>query len=203
MGVQISAYAHTLTRGSSCNRIRTRGVISSKFGGISRASSRGVSAGCQYEALVSWQLMHELNIEVCKATEGEDAVGDCDLRREIRDAADSAERNIVEGFERRNPLVFANFLDFSSTAARQARSLLRKGVASRCLSVEQFDRLDKLAVDALRAVVKFQRFLRSPGAKRITTGRYQRPYTTRISEPRNDAGSPTVQAASKAARSGT
>ena len=184
-GIQISAYAHTLTRRSSCNAFVLTGEIPSELGGISDASSRGMSAGCRYEELVSWQRMHELNIQVCKATE---CVDDCDLRREIRDAADSAERNIAEGFGRHNPLVFANFLDFSSTAARQTRSLLRKGLACGCLSVEQFDRLDKLAVHALRAVVNFQRFLRSPAAKRITTGRYQRPYTTRIPEPRNDAG---------------
>jgi four helix bundle protein len=148
-----------------------------------------MSAGCQYKELVSWQRMHELNIEVCKATEDGGAGGGCDLRRAIRDAADSAERNIAEGFERHKPLVFANFLDFSRAAARDTRSLLTKGLTCGYFSAEQFDRLDKLAVHALRAVVNFQRFLRSPAAKRITTGRYKRPYTARIPEPRNEPGS--------------
>ena len=142
----------------------------------------------QYKELVSWQRMHELHIEISNAIE--DAVGsDCVFRDEILDAAGSAERNIAEGFGSHNSLVFANHLDFSSTAARQTRSLLRKGLACGRLSAEQFDRLDMLAVHALRAVVKFQRFLRSPAAKRITTGRYQRPYTARIPESRTEPGS--------------
>jgi len=75
----------------------------------------------QYKELVSWQRMHELNIEISKATEH--AVGrDCAFRDEILDAAGSAERNIAEGFGRHNSMVFANFLDFSSAAARQTRS---------------------------------------------------------------------------------
>src|SRR5262249_38051750 len=107
-------------------------------------------------------------------------------RDEIHEAAGSAERNIAEGFGRHNPLVFANFLDFSSAAARRTRSLLRTGLACGYFSSEQFDRLDGLAVHALRAVVNFQRFLRSPAAKRITTGRYQRPYTARFSNRASD-----------------
>jgi four helix bundle protein len=147
-----------------------------------------MSTGYQYKELVSWQRMHELNIEVSKAIE-DAAGGDSAFRDEILDAAGSAERNIAEGYGRHNPLVFANFLDFSSAAARQTRLLLRQGLACGCLSVEQFDRLDQLAVHALRALVKFQRFLRSPAAKQITTGRYQRPYTVCIPEPRNEPGS--------------
>jgi four helix bundle protein len=145
-----------------------------------------MSAGCQYKELVSWQRMHELNIEVHKATEDAFGLGERDLRRKIRDAADSAERHIAQGFERHQPLVFANFLDFSRTAARDTRLLLRTGLTCGYFTAEQFDRLDQLAVDALRAVVKFQRFLRSPAAKRTTTGRYQRPYTARMPNPAND-----------------
>ena len=131
--------------------------------------------------------MHELKIEVRRATEDRWAGGDLDVRGEIRDAVDSAERNIEEGFGRYNPLAFANFLDFSRVFACQTRSLLRKGLACGYFSAEQFNRLDALAVHALRAVVKFQRFLRSPAAKAITSGRYQRPYTARVSTPANDA----------------
>jgi four helix bundle protein len=139
----------------------------------------------QYKELVSWQRMHELSIEISKATEH--AVGrDCVFCDEILDAAGSAERNIAEGFGRHNSMVFANFLDFSSAAARQTRSLLRTGLARGYFSAEQFDVLDKLAVHALRAVVNFQRFLRSPAAKRVTTGRYQRPYTARIPSSANE-----------------
>jgi hypothetical protein len=60
-----------------------------------------------FEELVSWQRMHQLNIEVWKATEEGRAGRDFDFRDEIRDAADSAERNIAEGFGRFRPLVSA------------------------------------------------------------------------------------------------
>jgi four helix bundle protein len=147
--------------------------------GIAHASLERMGNARQFEELVSWQRMHALNIEVRRATEDACVVRDLDFCDEIRDAAGSAERNIEEGFARHNPLLFANFLDFSSAAARETRSLLKKGLACGYFSAEQFDLLDKVAVHGLRAVVNFQRFLRSPAAKRITTGRYQRPYTAR------------------------
>src|SRR5262245_42695844 len=144
---------------------------------------RDMGSARHCEELVSWQRMHELKIEVQKATEDGSIDRDLDFRQAIRDASDSAERNIEEGFRRCAPLVFANFLDFSRTSACATRSLLRKGLARGLFSADQFDRLDKLAVQGLRAVVNFQRFLRSPAAKRNVTGRYQRPYTARIPSP--------------------
>jgi four helix bundle protein len=54
----------------------------------------------RFEDLISWQRMHELNIEVWKATEHGRASRDFDFRNEIRDAADSAERDVAEGFGR-------------------------------------------------------------------------------------------------------
>ena len=129
--------------------------------------------------------MHALKIEIQRATEDGLIGGDSDFRHAICDAAGSAERNIEEGFSRCAPLVFANFLEFSRTAACETRSLLRKGRALGFFSADQFDRLDQLAVQGLRAVVHFQRFLRSPAAKRNVTGRYQRPYTAPVSHSPN------------------
>ena len=136
-----------------------------------------------FEELVSWQRMHELNIEVWKATENGRAGRDFDFRDQIRDAADSAERNIAEGFGRYKPLVFANFLDFSRASACETRSLLRKGLTCGYFSAEHFDRLDKLAVRGLQAVASFQRYLRSPTARRNAMRRYQRPYTAPRQKP--------------------
>jgi four helix bundle protein len=141
-----------------------------------------MSVGRQVEELVSWQRMHELRVEIWKATELELAERDVDFRDDIRDAVDAAERNIAEGFGRFNALVFANFLEFSRASACEARSLLRKGVASEYFTTVQFDQFDRLALRALRAVASFQRFLRSPAAKHIVARRYPRPYTA----PRTD-----------------
>jgi four helix bundle protein len=88
-----------------------------------------VAGANRFEDLLSWQRMHELNIEVWKATEHGPVARDFDFRNEIRDAADSAERNIAEGFGRFNPPVFANFLDFSRASALETNRSLKKGRA--------------------------------------------------------------------------
>jgi four helix bundle protein len=158
--------------------------------GTGHAFTIGMSGARDFEELVSWQRMHELNIEIWKATEHGRAERDFDFRDEIRDAADSAERNIAEGFGRYRPLVFANFLDYARASACETRSLLRKGVACGYFSAEQFEGLDKLAVRGLQAVAKFQRYLRSPAAQRNAGRRYQRPYTAPRVKPPNDPNGP-------------
>ena len=60
-------------------------------------------------------------------------------------AADSAERNIAEGFGRYNPPQFAHFLDFSRASAQETRSLLKKGAAVGYFSPDEYDRLNLLA----------------------------------------------------------
>lgn len=145
-------------------------------------SSIGMSDARQFEELVCWQRMHALNIGIRNVTTEGRAAGDFAFRDEIRAAADSAERNIVEGFGYFKPLVFAYFLDFSRVSAFATRSLLRKGLASRYFDAEQVDRLDKLAISALQSVTILQRFLRSPAAKRIVARRYPRPYTAPVTE---------------------
>ena len=144
-----------------------------------------MSGARDFEELVAWQRMHELNVEVWKATEDGRAGRDFDFRNEIRDAADSAERNIAEGFGHYRPLVFANFLDYARASACETRSLLRKGLACGYFTAEQFDALEKLAVRGLQALAKFQRYLRSPAAQRNAGRRYQRPYTAPCPKPAN------------------
>src|SRR5581483_5329972 len=92
------------------------------------------------EELVSWQRMHELNVEVFKATERGPASRDFDFRDEIRDAADSTERNVAEGFGRYAPAVFANFLDYTRASAHETRSLLRKGLLAGYFPEDEFER---------------------------------------------------------------
>ena len=142
-----------------------------------------MSGAPDFEELVCWQRMHELNIRVGKATQDGAVGGDVEFCEQIRGAADAAERHIVDGFGHVKPLVFAYFLDFSRTSASLTRSLLRKGLACGYFSAEHFDRLDMLAVRGLQAVTSFQRYLRSPAAKRQGGQRYQRPYTAPRQKP--------------------
>jgi four helix bundle protein len=120
----------------------------------------------RFEDLISWQRMHELNIEIWKATESGRVAKDLDFCREIRDAADSADRNIAEGFGRYSPAQFVHFLDISRASALETKSLLNKGLAVGYWEDTEFRRLDSLATRGLQAVARFQRYLRSPQAKR-------------------------------------
>jgi four helix bundle protein len=149
-----------------------------------------VAGANRFEELLSWQRMHELNIEVWKATEHGPVARDFDFRNEIRDAADSAERNIAEGFGRFNPPVFANFLDFSRASALETKSLLKKGLAVGYFKAEEATRLESLADRGLQAVAKFQRYLRSPEAKRNAARRYRRKWTPRNKNTSNDPNDP-------------
>lgn len=159
-----------------------------------------MSSARQFEDLICWQQIHELRIEIGKATLDGDASTDRDFRDEIRNAANAAERHIEDGFGRYKPRVFAAFLEFSRTATCETRSLLRQGVARGHFSAEQFDRIDALAARAIQAIVRFQRYLRSPAAKPNGAWRYQRPYsapcTVNVSTGANDPNDPEAPNAS-------
>jgi four helix bundle protein len=146
-----------------------------------------VAAVQKFEELLSWQRMHELNVEIWKATEHGHVNRDFDFRNQIRDAADSAERNIAEGFGRYSPSVFANFLDFSRGSACETKSLLKKGLACGYFSADDFERLDRLATRGLQAVARFQRYLRSPQAKRNAARRYSHARAARAQNDPNES----------------
>src|SRR5262245_52667117 len=110
-----------------------------------------MSGADRFEDLISWQRMHELNVEIWKATANGPATRDHDFCREIRDAADSAERNIAEGFGRYSPAQFAHFLDISRASALETKTLLRKGLAVGYWKEANHQRLDSLATRGLQA----------------------------------------------------
>jgi four helix bundle protein len=120
----------------------------------------------RFEDLIAWQRMHELNLEIWQIIEGGRVSRDFDFCRQIRDAADSAERNIPEGFGRFSPVQFAHFLDISRASALETQTLLKKGLAVGYLAEADFQRLNDLATRGLQTVARFQRYLRSPAAKR-------------------------------------
>ena len=120
----------------------------------------------RFEDLLAWQRMHELSLAVWQATSTAAVASDFRFRNQIRDASDSAARNVAEGFGRFRPAQFAYFLDISRGSAQETRALLRKGWEIGYWTQEEFDRLDALAIRGLQAVAKLQRYLRSPQAAR-------------------------------------
>jgi four helix bundle protein len=125
-----------------------------------------VAVARRFEDLLAWQRMRELSIEVWHATDQPPASTNFKFRDQIRDASESAERNIAEGFGRYNPGEFAHFLDVSRASALETKTLLTKGLAVGYWKQEDFARLDKLADRGIQAVAKLQRYLRSARAKR-------------------------------------
>jgi len=115
----------------------------------------------------------KLSVEIFKSTEHGPASRDYAFRDEIRDAADSAQRNVAEGFGRYSPPDFARFLDFSRASAHETKALLKKGLAAGYWGPAEHARLDALANRGLQAVARFQRYLRSPAAKRNAARRYR------------------------------
>jgi four helix bundle protein len=101
--------------------------------------------------------MLELNLEIWKATTRRAAGRDCRFSNEIRDAADSAERNVAEGFGQFNQAECARFLDISRASTLETRTLLKEGLAVGYLSQEEFNRLDALVVRGLQALADFER----------------------------------------------
>ena len=126
----------------------------------------------RFEELVVWQRMHELHLEVWKATEVPPSSRDFKFKAQIRDASESAVRNVAEGFGRYNPLEFARFLDIARASVLETQALLIKGRDVGYWPQDEFERLNALADRGLQALAKFQRYLRSPEAKRNAERRY-------------------------------
>jgi four helix bundle protein len=125
-----------------------------------------VAGARRFEELLSWQRGHELHIEIWSACDRLRASRDFKFTNQIRDASESVPRNIAEGFGRDSPAQFLTFLDVSRSSALETQSLLKKGLAVGYWDEEEFKRLDALATRAIQAIAKFQRYLRSPKAKR-------------------------------------
>ncbi len=129
----------------------------------------------RFEDLLTWQLMHQADTEIRRVADQPPISTDFKFRDQITDAADSAVRNVAEGFARYNPGEFARFLDVSRASATEVRACLKTARSAGYISTQDFDRLDALVRRGLQAVAKFQRYLRSDEARRnAKRARYSR-----------------------------
>jgi four helix bundle protein len=90
---------------------------------------------------------------------------DFKFRNNIRDAADSAQRNFPEGFGRFAPGDCARFLDHSRASLLETKSELAVGFDRSYFREEDVRAADHLANRALKALSGLQWYLRSPQAK--------------------------------------
>jgi len=134
--------------------------------GISCASLSYVPGARRFEELVSWQRGHELHIEIWSACDRLPANRDFRFTNQIRDASESVTAEYCRGLRPVQSRAVPDVLDVSRSSALETQSLLKKGLAVGYWNEKEFKRLDALATRAIQAIAKFQRYLRSPKAKR-------------------------------------
>lgn len=119
----------------------------------------------RYQDFKAWQLAAELNSRVFALTSGPPSCSDFRFRDNIRDAADSAQRNFPEGFGKFAPGDFAHFLDHSRASLLEVKNELAVGLDRGYFSEQDVDAATLLVTRALSALAGLQRYLRSPRAK--------------------------------------
>lgn len=119
----------------------------------------------RYQDFKAWQLTHELNRRVFELTSKPPACRDFRFCSNVRDAADSAQRNFPEGFGRFAPGDFARFLDHARASLLETKNELEVGWGRGYFSEDEFSQADHLANRALKALSGLQKYLRSPRAR--------------------------------------
>ena len=120
----------------------------------------------RYQDFKAWQLARDLHRKVIAMTSTGPASRDFKFRDNLRDAADSAQRNFPEGFGRFAPADFAHFLDHSRASLLEVKNGIGEGYDRRHFREEDCFEADALASRALKALSGLQQYLRSPEAKR-------------------------------------
>ena len=131
-------------------------------GGSVRAITRGMD---RYEDFDAWKLARALHVKVFEMTSSAPAARDFRFRDNIRDAADSAERNFPEGYGKFAPGEFARFLDHSRASLLEVKNELGVGRTRGYFSARDTASATELANRALGALSGLQRYLRSPKAR--------------------------------------
>ena len=119
-----------------------------------------------YQDFKAWQLARELHRKVISMTSTGPVSRDFKFRDNLRDAADSAQRNFPEGFGRFAPADFAHFLDHSRASLLEVKNGIGEGYDRRYFQEQDCLEADALASRALKALSGLQQYLRSPEAKR-------------------------------------
>lgn len=113
----------------------------------------------RFEDIEAWKKARALNREVYRITRGEPFARDYALRDQIRKASISVMSNIAEGHERDGNAEFRQFLYIAKGSAGEVRSQLYAALDAEYIDQQTFDRLTALALDAVRLITGFIRYL--------------------------------------------
>jgi len=115
----------------------------------------------RFEDLVVWQLAHQLQEEVFRFTKQPPTCRDFKFCDQIQDSARSATRNIAEGFGRFYPKEFRGFLRFAAGSLHETKNHLLDARKRGYISPEEFERLRRLALRAIKANNRLINYLRT------------------------------------------
>jgi len=109
------------------------------------------------EDFIAWQLAEKFAKDVeSLIAASPDAGRDYRYRDQLLSAATAVGKDIVEGFLRFSPLVFANFLDYALGSLGEAEGRLRDGVSRQYFSEERCRPMFLLARRCLTALVRLK-----------------------------------------------
>ncbi len=138
----------------------------------------------RYQDFNTWQFARQLHNKVFDMTSRPPSCHDFKFRDNLRDAADSAERNFPEGFGRFAPGDFANFLNHSRASLLETKNELEVGLERGYFRESDVNEAQSLADRALKALSGLQRYLWSPRAK-LNAQRARARHVARSNEPSN------------------
>ena len=112
-----------------------------------------------FEDIDAWKKARELTKEIYKVSSTNDFARDFPLQNQICRAAVSIMSNIAEGFERDGTTEFRQFLSYAKGSAGEVRSQLYVAFDAGFINNAEFDTLSELAVDVIRLISGFMRYL--------------------------------------------
>lgn len=118
----------------------------------------------KFEEIQSWQKAKELSIGVYKSFSDNKDYG---FRDQIQRASVSVMNNIAEGHESQTNKMFIRYLYIAKGSCGEVRSMLYLAKEFNYISDEQFEKLHKLSLDAIRLISGFIKHLsENPDKKR-------------------------------------
>jgi len=117
----------------------------------------------RFEDIDAWKKARELTREVYAISRSEHFGRDFGLRDQIRRSAVSVMSNIAEGYERDGNAEFRHFLYIAKGSAGEVRSQLYVALDAGYIDEVTFGRLTGLALDAIRLIRGFIRYLDQSG----------------------------------------
>ena len=106
----------------------------------------------RFEDLVVWQKARVLTNEIYKITKKPEFSKDLGLKDQIQRASVSIMSNIAEGFERGSKEEFIQFLYISRGSCGEVRTQLYVAKDQNYITEEEFQKLQKLAVEVSRLI---------------------------------------------------